>query len=198
MRRLQMGKKQEINASVTIEAVFVMPLVLLTVFALIYLAFYLHDRCRIQGIVDQMLHNASVSIKHEADPETGRVDYDNMGDQGVFYLLLGDHSIAEAKIKSCLEKELSGGLWLTRIARIQVDLHRTELGITIGTKTEVSIPWINILFASISKDEIRGEVAIHDPAGTIRICEVILDTGAQIKGVGKLKEKINEILGKSE
>jgi len=193
---LHKGEKQEIDASVTVEAVFVMPVVLLTVFALIYLAFYLHDRCRIQGIVDQTLHNASVSLKHETDPETGRADYDRIGDRGVYYLLLGDRSESETKFQSYLGKELSGGLWLTRVTRIQADMHRTELEITVGTKTEIAIPWINSFFASFSKDEIRGEATIHDPAETIRICEVVLDTGAQIKGVGKLMEKIDEILGK--
>jgi hypothetical protein len=44
--------------------------------------------------------------------------------------------------------------------------------------------------ASNSHSVISGEYPIHDPAETIRVCDVILDTASQIKGVDELKNKI--------
>ena len=55
------------KASFTIEAVFIMPIVLFTVVSIIYISFYLHDYCRMQGITDMVLHKAAMNLKHEAD-----------------------------------------------------------------------------------------------------------------------------------
>ena len=195
-----MNKKDKglLPASITLEAVFVMPIVILMVFALLYLSFFLHDRCRVQGIVDQALHMASISFKHEADLDTGRVDYDTIGDRGVYYQLQGDRSVLEEKLLTYLGRELSSGLWLSKVNKLQVIVQRQEMRIIVGTETSVSIPFIKELFAAVSYTEIEENSSVHDPSETIRYCEVILDTGSQIKGVSKLKDTIEKALGRKQ
>lgn len=175
-----------------------MPIVILTVFALIYLSFFLHDRCRLQGIVDQTLHMASLSFKHDADLSTGRAGYDHIGDRGIFYQLQGDRSESEKKLLTYLTSELSRGLWLIKIKNIQTTVHKQEIRLIVQTEASISIPFIKELFAPVAYSEIEGNSQVHDPVETIRCCEVILDTGSQIKGVSELKDKIEKALRREE
>jgi hypothetical protein len=157
-----------------------------------YLSFYLHDMCRIQGIVDMTLHKAGLALKHEADIRTGEVAYEEINDRGVFYLIVGSTEEEERQIQNYLKQELSGGLFLAQITSIQVDAGKFKLWVSIDAKTVVSLPAIKSLFDQFSHTEIAGEYPIHNPAETIRRCEVILDTASKIKGVDELKEKIEK------
>ncbi len=146
--------------------------------------------------MDQTLHMASVSFKHEADLDTGRADYDRIGSRGIFYQLQADRSEAEEKLLVYLKKELSRGLWLTKVKKLQATVHQQVTVITVQTETSVSIPFIKELFSSLSYTEIKGDAIVHDPAETIRLCEVILDTGSRIKGVSELKDKVEKALSR--
>lgn len=48
--KLKRIDKAMTTASITVEAAFIMPIIILTIFALIYLAFYLHDKSRIYNV----------------------------------------------------------------------------------------------------------------------------------------------------
>ena len=184
-----------ISGSIAVEAAFVMPIVIFTVFALIYLAFYLHDRCRIQGIMDLTLHKAGISVKHDCDITTGEVDYNNLGGRGIFYLLLGSTSDDEKQIKDLLKKDLSVGLFLTKVKTLEVNVDKSYIKVSIEADSKITLPGISYLFKTLSHFKVSGEYPIHNPAETIRRAEVILDTGSGIKGVDELKDKLEKILG---
>jgi hypothetical protein len=178
------------KASITVEAAFVMPIIILTVFALLYLSFYLHDSCRIQGAIDMTLHKAGLIIKHESDLATVKIDYEQIKNQETFDLWQEDSKEEEQELQAYLRRMLSKGLFLTKIADIEATVESSKILISTRTNTPISIPWVRELMASNSHSVISGEYPIHDPAETIRVCEVILDTASQIKGVDELKNKI--------
>lgn len=180
------------KASITVEAAFVMPTILLAVFTILYLTFYLHDMCRVQGIVDETLHKAGLCVKYEADLNTDKVDYESIMERGVFDLLPGERAEVEQELQTYLQQRLAKGLFLSQIADVQAAVETTKLKITIRTESRIVIPWIKRFFEKYSDTVILGEYPIHDPAQTIRICEVILDTAAQVKGVDELKSKIEK------
>ncbi len=185
------------KASITVEAAFVMPIVILTIFALIYLSFYLHDLCRIQGIVDVTLHKAGLILKHESELATAEIDYEYIKDQGIFDLLQEDSKESEQELYEYLQQKLSKGLFLAKIADIEAKVERSKLTVSVRTNTEISIPWVRKLMASYSQTVISGDYPIHDPAETIRVCEVVLDTTSQVKGVDELKNKIEGFFRKA-
>jgi hypothetical protein len=185
--------KKEYKGSITVEAAFVMPIVIFTIFALVYLAFYLHDMCKIQGILDKTLHKAGISIKHETDFITGEILYEDISDRGVFYIAFGSTQEDEFQIKNNLQQQLSKGLFISKISKVNVDVGKSKIKLLIEVETNVSLPGIKYLFDSVSNTIISGEYPVHDPAESIRRSEVALDTGSKIKGVEELKEKLEEI-----
>ncbi len=182
------------DASITVEAAFVMPVVLCTVFALIYLTLQLHDICRIQGIMDKTLHQAGMLYKHRTELASDEINYAWIGDRGVFYDLFGDLSGEKEGVKRYLQQELSKGLFLLRITKLEAEVKKTKLRVRIEAETLISLPWVAPLFDGLSSMVLTGEYPVHNPAETIRICEVILDTGLQVKGVELLKSKLEGFL----
>lgn len=182
------------SGSITVEASFVMPIVILTIFALIYLSFYLHDINRIQGAVDLTIHKAGFTVKHSSEIETGKVLYDDINNRGVFYLLFGNNTDAEKQIHSILEQKLSKGLFLVKIKNISVEVYKARVEVSIKTATEVNLPVFSYLFQALSDKELKGEYPVHNPAEAIRYTEVILDTGSEINGMKELKEMLENLL----
>lgn len=168
--------KRVITGSITVEAAFVMPIIILTIFALIYLTFYLHDVCRIQAIMDLTLHKAGITVKHEADIANGKIAYDNICKRGVFYILEGNSNTVENQIKAYMKKQLAKGLFLIKVENTKVNVSKFKIKVSVETKTNVTLPGISYLFDSNSNTVIKGEYPIHNPAETIRCTEVILDT----------------------
>lgn len=171
-----------------------MPIVVLTVFAILYLSFYLHDLSRIRGMVNGTLHKAGLILKHKAEMETGEIDYEYIRKQGIFDLQQKNRRESEQSIQEYLEQKLSKGLFIARVDNIKAVVESRRLTISVETKVHLSIPWIRKWMASSLV--IHGEYPIHDPAETIRVCEVILDTASMIKGMDELKSKIEGFFSK--
>jgi TadE-like protein. len=185
---------KKINASLTVEAAFVMPIVFFTIIALMYLAFYLHDRNRMQTVADLSMQKAGLTLKHNADIVTGRVGYQKIGERGVFYLISHSSKNAEEQIKKYLVNQLSSGLFLLKPEEIEVECNQRKVSAKIVAKSEVPLPIFHGLFQQYSKTMIAGDFSIHNPTETIRCMEVILDTGSNIKGIDKLKNSLEKYI----
>ncbi|HKL80100.1 MAG TPA: TadE family protein [Mobilitalea sp.] len=186
--------KKKIKGSFTVEATLLMPIVLFVIISLIYLSFYLHDKSRIEGTVDKALLKASMTLKHEADIETGAVNYEGINNRGVFYLLMGSTNAMEKDIQTFLEQELSGGLLSTEITKVIVTAGKLKVSIDVEGEFEIPIKGVRDYFNPNPKLVIKVNCPIHNPAEILRISEVILDTGKKIKGMEALKEKLDKLL----
>ncbi len=188
--------KRQIRGNFTVEAALLLPMILFIIYSMVCLSFYLHDRSRMEGILDEVLHKGALTLKHEADIRTGRVEYENIGNRGVFYLLTGDTEQQEKEFKDYLQEISEKGFFLTEITDIQVEVNKLTIKITLEGEFEVPLKGIREFFHPDSKITVEAERSIHDPAEFIRISEVVLDTGSKIKGFEELKGRIDKILGR--
>ena len=182
------------RGSITVEAVFVMPVVVFAISALIYLAFYLHDYCRITATVDMVLQKTSVAVKHEAELATGIVSYEDINGRGVFYMLLTDAKDMEEQIARFLEDELSKGLFICHITKSDVRVGKLGIKITVWARGNINLPMFKTALGKIMQINLERTYPVHYPAETIRSCELILDTGSKIKGTDKLKEILDKFI----
>jgi hypothetical protein len=191
-------RKGKIRGSFTVEAALLLPMIIFIICSLVYLGFYLHDRSRLEGLVDEVLMKGALSAKHEADIRTGKVDYANIRKRGVLYLLIGDTKQQEDQIEKYLW-ELSGqGFFLTEIRDIKVELGKYKLKITLEGEFKVPMRGIREFFDPNPQIIIEAERSIHNPAEFIRVSEVVLDTASKIKGFDELKKRIEDILNTSK
>lgn len=187
-----------VNGSITVEAAFVMPIVILAIFALLYLSLYLHDICRIQSVMDLALNKVGMTVKQESDFKTGRVHYEKIGKRNTFQLFSGIGEEEEKQIESYLQEDISKGLFLMKIKAIDVKADQFKIKINIETNTKVTLPGISGLFRQFDNTVVAGEYPVHNPPETIRCTQVILETGSGIKGVDQVKEKIEAIFNAEE
>lgn len=185
------------QANITVEAAFVFPVIIYLIFALFYLAFYLHDRCVIQGTIDKVLLRAVVAMKHDAEITTGAMDYERIKDQGILGVF-DNGSEEQKKIKGYLHQELVNELFLLRLSSVEVKADQYRITVNIGAETKVKLPLFGQLFERYSYTQIEQSSPVHNPAETIRMAEVILDTGSEIKGVNELKEAVEKFLSRND
>ncbi|HHT88107.1 MAG TPA: pilus assembly protein [Clostridiales bacterium] len=181
--------RNSIKASFTIEAVFIMPVVLFIIVFIIYLSFFLHDYCRIKGTVDMVLYKAAINLKHESDIETGKINYDEIN-KGLINQILEKPNTKEREIEDYISRQLSKGLIASRITDVHASKGISRL--TLKVEAEFMFPlkgwqWLTAIDNNLV---VKAGSVYHHPANTIRISEVILDTGSKIKGYDKIKEII--------
>jgi Flp pilus assembly protein TadG len=182
--------KKGMKGSLTVEAALIMPLVIFMLFALMYITFYLHDRCRIQGAVDKALYKAMLTIKHEADISTGETDYENINTRGVFYQLFGDTKPDEDQILELINNELKGRLLLVKIKAATVTADKFNITVTTRAEAAVSLKGAGSFLTWLPEIKVQEKGEIHNPQELIRIAETVLDTGSKIKGVAAFLEKL--------
>jgi hypothetical protein len=186
--------KKKIQGSFTIEALLLMPIILFTIFFVLYLSFYFYDYCRVQAVADQFIHKLSINLKHESDIRTGKISYESIARQGVFYHAAGNLNNKKNEIKNYLVNKLSKGLLITKITDIQVSANISEIYIKIEGKLQVPIRAISRIISKKEAFVIEAKGSFHYPAGTVRISEIVLDLGKKIKNIDELKEKIELLL----
>ncbi|HHU73820.1 MAG TPA: pilus assembly protein [Clostridiales bacterium] len=186
---------KKIKGSITVEAAFIMPLIILVIFSIVYLSFYLHDYCKLQGTVDLVLHKAIFSAKHKGKLDTGEVDYENINNRGIFYPILGDKGEMEEQIREYMNLELAKGLFLYQINHINVEVGTLSIQISLEGKTRVSLP--GLLHIKAAQPILEKQFYIHNPGESIRISEVLLTTAERIKGLESIKKGLEKIINKN-
>lgn len=184
---------KRVKGSFTIEAVFVLPTVIFTMVFIIYLSFYLHDYCKIQGMADHVLNKAALNIKHKSDIITGEIYYDDIN-KGVFTRLFEGKEKAEGEIEDYLYAELSTGLFATKINEVSISAKITHITIMVKGRFQMPIGGVPLLSSFDRLLKVEADALYHYPGDVVRMSEVILDTGTKIKGFDKLKEIIEELL----
>jgi len=186
-----MAKK--VRAQFTVEAVFVMPIVLFAIVAVIYISFYLYDYCRIQATTDLLLHKAVLNLNHEVDIESGKIFYEDIGKQGIFYQVFGISDTKLNYIGNLLAEKLSRGLLATEIRDIKVSASMSKVAIYVEGEFRIPIKGAADLLFRKRTVIVEAERERHNPANTVRISEVILQSGSKIKGLDKLKENLEKL-----
>jgi len=188
-----MKKRRAVKGSFTVEAAFLMPIIFFLIFSFLYLTFYLHDSSRIQGCLDKALHRTTLVLKHEYDFAAGEIRYEEINNRGIIDLITGDTKDLEQEICQYVCREFSEGLFVTKITNVTTKVGRYNIEVEVEAETKISLRGVLSFFYPNRKRTIKKKYSIHDPAETIRISEVILDTGTKIKGVEEWAERIKNI-----
>ncbi len=181
-----------VKASITIEASYILPIVIFAIFSIIYLAFYLHDYCILQNAMDMTVHKASLYANQVSDMEENEIYYEAINSRGVFYQIAGDMSPVKQQILVKLKKELEKGMFLYESISIQVEVNHYSIKISLQAKRKINLPIFGRIFKAMESTAIVTKNSIHRPAETIRGMEVIMSTAAELKGVDELKEKLEK------
>ena len=119
------------DGSITIEALFVMPIIFLIYFLISLSLFYLYDYNRMLGIANRTLYKCIFNLRHESDFETGKLYYEDIKNQGILYKEPDPMVDKEKEIEDYLIKKLSEGLFNTRITYVDVSVGKLKTNIKV-------------------------------------------------------------------
>lgn len=186
--------KGVLNGSFTVEATIIIPLIFFLIFALFYIGFYLYDLNRIQGVVDNTLNKAGLMIKNDADLINGDIHYDKIKERPVFSIFSQNTAELEDNIRDHMDTGLNKGLFIMDITHKEVAISGGRIKIKIITKSNISLGGVFNFINPDRQQTYESSYTIYNSADFIRKAEIVLDTGSKIKGLDKLKEKLQKIL----
>ncbi|MDF2609909.1 MAG: putative rane protein [Lachnospiraceae bacterium] len=180
--------KTKVKGSYTVEAAFLMPMVLFVTIAVLYLGFYLHDRARVQSIMNDALTNSRSLIQYEADMNTGSIDYAAYRDRDIWYPYFNEFKEKEGGIIAYVTNQFEKGLFLTKLEDAEVTINTFD--ITINASIRMDFPFFElqqILVNSSQQETISYTNNTIFSVEFIRIYDTFL-------GVAEKTELVQEIL----
>lgn len=114
----RLGLESIKKGSFTVEAAFVLPLILAVLFAIIRSGFLLHDEAVLEAAALRLLEKGEMAVKHLGDMETGRPDYERI------LLEAGSLENADAQ-ERMLREELLGQFFMKEVSALRLEVSGT-------------------------------------------------------------------------
>lgn len=139
------------GASVTVEAAFVVPIVIFAILALIYFAFYLHDRVRAETIAERALEKGV-----------------HFSAQQPWMERIFEREAVEQVVEGDLEEELKSGFFFLEKESISCEANGLSVSIQIKMKGKISLNPVGSLWAAEPGFALERGLPIHDPPELLR------------------------------
>lgn len=115
-----------VKASITVEAVFIIPILMFLFLMFLWFCLYLHDRAIVEGVIFEMLEEGGEYVVYGALPDDGRI-VEEKGSRGSLRYALADPSYEERrKWERSFARKLKRKLFLYEISGFSCD--KTERG----------------------------------------------------------------------
>lgn len=185
-------KKNSQSGMITLEAMFVFPIVFFLVITLCYLTFYLCDYVRLQGLVETIAEEQVICIK-DKEKLFVEVNYKKRKERGITYFLdnlSSEKSTLVSIVKSMAEKEKLFG----KVESVSASISHTKVQIQLQMTISTGIPKVQeYLGGTPFRYQINVSIPVHNPTEFTRAYTALQDTMESTKGAKEIKDKLNEI-----
>ncbi len=180
----------------TVEAVFVLPVILIVILCLMYMTLILHDKVVLQSVAEEALVRFNQLCHQPSDVLSSEINYDKLLDVS---LLGEDNEKHREELMYFINQEVKGKLFICQVNMIDIDITEDSCQIDIEADSKISF--------SLALEYIKGGKKIfvsqnrdsHHPEEFARKAEVITGTITQVKGADCITEflsKVGDFLGK--
>jgi len=199
---------KEPKGSITVEASIVVPIVILSIMALIFIGFLLYQRSLLQVAADTAVEKgAAVWSRHAADMSTGEITSAELKDQGLYWRIYDtDKDSALKKIEN-YETDLADKRTLLHSKDSAVEAYIRDYVIykrlEVTVENSYHIPLGSFLKIFGAKDcftiKVTAYSIIDDPTELIRNTDFIIDIEKELEdknpGLKNLGDKTRGIFG---
>lgn len=167
-------ENRSLKGSFTVEAAFVMPIVIFFLLLLIYVGFFFHDRCTIQAVVDGVVADLCRVRESGTQMEELLSKEDWYGKGWFGSLLYSLDSEAKQKISENLYEQCEGKLFFLKIQESEINVAIHTVNVTVTATPVYPLSFIQSVL-QVKEVHILSEGKIHDPAKTVRYGKIIFD-----------------------
>lgn len=180
------------SGMITLEAMFVFPVVFFLVITLCYMTFYLNDYVRLQGIIENYAVEEGMCIK-DSDELLVAPSYKERKSRGISYMF-GDLKKQQNSLALALEKSIENEKIIGKLEQVTVKISGAKIDVTVEMSIDVGIPQVHTnMGGSPFRYSMNTTVWIHNPEEFLRAYTKLKDTWESTKGDKLIKEKLSEI-----
>ncbi len=180
----------QLKGSITVEAVFIVPTILVVIFSLMYMSLILHDKVVLQTVADEALVRSNQLCHQPSDVLSSEIHYSRLLDTN----LLGEKADKhKEELIYYIDQEVKGKLLICDISNITIDLQEDFCQIDIEAVSRISLPMILKYSKNNNQVSVSQQRDFHHPENFARKAEVVLDTVTQIKGMDRIKEFLSKV-----
>lgn len=187
--------KKERNSQsgmITLEAMFVFPVVFFMVITLCYMTFYLCDYVRLQGLVEEMAEEQAICIKDDT-VLFNEVDYKKRRERGATYFLKNlskEKNILLTEVKNQASKMKLIGT----VESVTASVSHTRVTIQLNMAISTGIPKVHeYLGGTPYRYQVTTAIPVHNPVEFTRAYTILADTMESVEGAKKIQKKLDDI-----
>lgn len=191
-------KKQKLEqGSMTVEAVFVFPIIIFVLIAILYMSHYMADKCKGQSIIDLYAQEQALCLKGQYPLETSQ-NYTKILEKGV-YFYLSSLTKEETELDKQVREQLAESLLMGEVSSVAAKVSYNSIIITAKIKLTIGISRVKEFFTGTPLEyTIDTKIPVHNPEEFIRAYTALAGTMDEGKGEKSIKKKLREIKGKSK
>ncbi len=180
----------------TVEAVLVLPVILIVILCLMYMTLILHDKAVLQSVAEEALVRCNQLCHQPSDVLSSEIYYDRLLDVN---LLGEDNEKHREELKYFIDQEVKGKLLICQVNMIEIDIAKDSCQIDIEADSKISLPMVLEYIKKGKKVYVSQSRDNHHPEDFARKAEVTMGTITQVKGADCITEflsKVDDFLGK--
>lgn len=183
------------NASYTLEAAFVVPIVFFIIIFFLSFTFYCYDRSKLQAELNDIMRKASAYMAYEVDLYIDEVIDYKIAKRNCLYIWFGDRTQKELMLKEYISKRLAAKYYITSVESITVESSATKVRVAGIANMRFPFLW----FATGASDysfevNFSQEVSMFPREEKARIMTAVMELGSNIKGVDKLLSTVSKFV----
>ncbi len=183
-------RTSELKGSITVETVFVFPIIFVVILTLMYMSLIMHDKVVLQSVAEEALVRSNQLCHQPSDVLSSSIQYNKLLDTS----LLGESEDKhKGELAYYISQELEGKLFICEISNIQIHLQEDYCQIAIEADCKVSLPMVIEYIKDCRQISVSQQRSYHLPESFARKAEVILGTVSQVKGVERITQFLNKV-----
>lgn len=171
-KRRKEETKGFLKASITVEAAYIVPIILGIIFAVIIASFYFYDAVTAKAVLDKNVVRLKNVLIHPLEEEGYYYNYSAINER-FLYSFSEDYRQQEDMGREQIKKELEASLMLLHIQNIDMRIKKKELTASIELYYGMALPGVCYLpfFRRVRK--VSADISIYNQADFARIVTMI-------------------------
>lgn len=181
------------KGSMTVEAVFLIPIIIFVIFALMYMTLYFYDQVLIDTTSRRAALEQEQKIRHTTDEKTGMIQFEKVSVKGLENLLQNydtEEEIITNKLKKINKNMFQGAVKNTKVSIRTGDIEISEDSEILSLTKAVG----SYLPKSSRSNRHYVKLAVHNPEEFVRGYTALEEIAEQTGQGGKIKQTLKKLL----
>ena len=188
-----MAGMRKAKGSITVETVFIFPIILFIIIAFMVFTMHLHDRMVINCVMNEACERFNQTVKQPTNYETGVICYGKMTDKSLLAKYTGDYGVELRDMETYVKEHLSSCMMLSTIMDVTAEKGINDVTVTVKARNRIPLAPLLSYLKDIQKCSYKVQGGIYNPSEYARAADVSLDVISQTGAYDKIQKMFNKI-----